>query len=103
MLGYCVYIKSNVQFISPRHSWLPREMTSEEREQKFHTDDVSLPRFGQCFCLVERNFQPIRSTAQTWVVTSHQCGNTTLFLQTSFRRETVGDVAKCRLFLQAKT
>ena len=23
-----------------------REMTPEERQQKFHTDDVSLPRFG---------------------------------------------------------
>ena len=31
MLRYCVYIKSNVQFISPRHSWFPREMTSESR------------------------------------------------------------------------
>ena len=65
MLGYCVYIKSNVQFILPRQHWFPREMKSDERAQKFHTDDVSLPRFGQCFCLVERTFQPIRSTAQT--------------------------------------
>ena len=24
-----------------RHHWFPREMTSEERLQKFHTDDVS--------------------------------------------------------------
>ena len=30
--------------ISRRHHWFPREMTSEEREQKFHTDDASLPR-----------------------------------------------------------
>ena len=82
MLGYCLFSKSNVQFISPRHHWFPREMTSEERERKFHTDDVSLPRFGQRFCLVERNFQPIRSTAQTWVVTRHQHGNSTLVLQT---------------------
>ena len=27
-----------------RHHWFPREMTSEKRAQKFHTDDVSLPR-----------------------------------------------------------
>ena len=32
--------------ISRRHHWFPREMTSEKREQKFHTDDVSLPRSG---------------------------------------------------------
>ena len=24
--------------------WLPHEMMSEEQEQNFHTDDVSLPR-----------------------------------------------------------
>ena len=30
MLGYCVYIKSNVQFISRQHHWFPGEMTSEE-------------------------------------------------------------------------
>ena len=27
----------------------PREMTSEKRAQKFHTDDASLHRSGQCF------------------------------------------------------
>ena len=27
-------------------------MTSAKRAQKFHTDDASLPRFGQCFRLV---------------------------------------------------
>ena len=26
----------------------PREMTSEKRAQKFHTDDASLPTSGQC-------------------------------------------------------
>ena len=30
--------------ISRRHHWFPREMTSEERAQKFYTDDVSLSR-----------------------------------------------------------
>ena len=29
--------------------WFPLEMTSEKRAQKFHTDDVSLPRSGWCF------------------------------------------------------
>ena len=32
--------------ISRRHQQFPREMTSENRAQKFHTDDMSLPRSG---------------------------------------------------------
>ena len=28
------------------HDWFPREMTSDKQLQKFHTDDVSLPRSG---------------------------------------------------------
>ena len=32
---------------------------SDERAQKFHTDDVSLPRFGFCFWLVKANSQPV--------------------------------------------
>ena len=49
----------------------------------------------------EANFQPIRSTTQIWVVTSHQYGTSALVSQTSFRGETSGGVAKCRLFSQA--
>ena len=32
--------------ISQRQPWFPHEMTSEERQQKFHTDDASLPGSG---------------------------------------------------------
>ena len=32
-----------------RYHWLPRQMTSEKLAQKFHADDASLPRSGQCF------------------------------------------------------
>ena len=32
--------------ISRPHHWFPSEMTSEKRAQKFHNDDVSLPRSG---------------------------------------------------------
>ena len=32
--------------ISRRHHWFPREMTSENRVQKFRVDDVSLPKSG---------------------------------------------------------
>ena len=30
-------------------TWFPRQITSEKRAQKFHTDDTSLPRSGYCF------------------------------------------------------
>ena len=46
--------------------------------------------------------QPIRSTTQIWVVTRHQYGISALVSQTSFRGETVGCVAKRRLFSQAR-
>ena len=46
--------------------------------------------------------RPIRSTTQIWVVTRHQYGISALVSQTSFRGETSGGVAKCRLFSQAK-
>jgi len=44
----------------------------------------------------------IRSTTQIWVVTHHQYGISALLSQTSIRRETVGGIAKCHLFSQAK-
>ena len=50
-------------------------MTSEKRAQKFHTDDA--------------------------VVTRHQYGISALVSQTSFHGETIGGLAKCRLFSQA--
>ena len=77
-------------------------MTSEKRAQKFFTDDVSLPRSGKCFWLVGNLLQPIRSTSQIWVVTRHQNRISALVSQTSFRGESSGDVAKCRLFPKAK-
>ena len=45
--------------------------------------------------------RPIRNTTQIWVVTRHQYGISALVSQTSFRRETVVGVARCRLFSQA--
>ena len=38
--------------ISRCHHWFPREMTSDKRAQKFHTNDASLPRSGKFFWLV---------------------------------------------------
>ena len=37
--------ENNWHFVTPLPQF-PREMTPKERRQKFHTDDVSLPRFG---------------------------------------------------------
>ena len=54
-------------------------------------------------CRVGNLIQPIRSTTQIWVVTRHQYGISALVFQTSFRGETIGGVAKCRLFSQAIT
>ena len=86
-----------------RCHWFPRQMTSEKRALKFHTDDATLPRSGQCFWLnqVSHVARPIRNTNQIWVVTRHQCGISALVSQTSFRWETGGGVAKCRPFSQA--
>ena len=35
-----------------RYWWFPRQMTCEKQTQKFHTEDVSLPRSWYCFLLV---------------------------------------------------
>ena len=52
-------------------------------------------------CRLWNLLQPIRNTTQMWAVTRHQYGISVLVSQTSFRRETVGGIAKCRLFSQA--
>ena len=52
-------------------------------------------------CCEENSLQPIRCTAQKWVVTRHQYGISALVSQTSLSGETSGSVAKCRLFSQA--
>ena len=53
-------------------------------------------------CCVGNLIQPIRSANQIWEVTLHQYGICALVSQTSFRRETSGSIANCRLFSQAK-
>ena len=47
--------------------------------------------------------RPIRSTTQIWVVSRHQYGISVVVSQTSFRGETSGSVAKCRLISQANS
>ena len=53
-------------YISRRHHGFSRKMTSEERLLKCYTDDVLLPRSGQCFWLVEAHF-PRGSTNQYYL------------------------------------
>ena len=63
--------------------------------------ETSLPRSGLCFWLAENLHHSIRSISQIWVVTRYQYGISALASQMSFRWETSGGVAKCRLFSQA--
>ena len=76
-------------------------MMSVKWVQKFHTDDMAIPRSGNVFLLVEANFQPIRPTTQIWVVKGHQYGIFVLISQTSFCWETSCGLVKCCLFSQA--
>ena len=79
-------------------------MRSEERAQKFHTDDVSLP---QSWLLLptgriarEIFFRPIRNTTQIWVVTRHQYVSFSVVRQKSSRGETSDDAVRCQMFSQ---
>ena len=83
--------------ISRRHLWFPREMTSEKRVQKFHTDDASLTRCAsdwscRIFASINQKSYPDLDSAR------HQSGISALVSLTSFCGETSGGVAKCRLF-----
>ena len=64
-------------------------------------DSASDHRLLDWSCRVGYLLQPIRSTTQVWEVTRYQNGISALVSQTSFRGETSGSVAKCRLFSQA--
>ena len=77
--------------------WHPRI----KRLQKLHIDDVRHTDLGNASdwsCRVGNLILPIRSTMQIWVVTRHQNGISALDPQTSFRVESNGSAAKCRLF-----
>ena len=72
-------------------SVFPAKCRLKKAAQKFHTGDVSPPRSGKCFLLVEANSlprRPTRSSTQIWRVKGHQHGISALVPQTSYRRET---------------
>ena len=87
--------------ISRRHHWFPREMTSEKRAQKFHTDDATLLSSIKCFWLVEDNFPPCMTNQKHYPnqgrVASSVWNFRARFCQTSIPGETS---AECRLFPQ---
>ena len=61
-----------------RYHWFPREITSEERAEKFLTDDSTLPRFSsEWLKQICHTARPMRSTSQIRV--------SALVPQTSFR------------------
>ena len=87
-----------------RFHWFPRQMTSENRAQKFHTYEASLPDLGSTsdwLNLISHAARPIKSATQILVVTRHLYGISALVSQESFGGETSGNVPKCRLFSQA--
>ena len=77
--------------ISRSYHWFPREMTSEKRTQKFHTDDASLHRSRYCFWLVvsrekfaSANQEHYPGLGSEWRVISVE------FLHSSLRRHFAG-------------
>ena len=68
---------------------------------KFYTDDASLPRSGQCFCLVEANL-PCFTTHQKHYGDLDSdvslCNFCTCFL---FLGQTSDGIAECPMFSQA--
>ena len=88
--------------ISRCHHWFPREMTSEKWLQKFHLMTRHYRDMGNSSdwsCHGGNLPQPIRSTTQIWVVTSHQYRISAL-VSTSFGAETSGGAANCVCFLR---
>ena len=88
------------------HSVFPAKCRLKKAAQKFHTGDVSPPRSGKCFLLVEANSlarRPTRSSTQIWRVKGHQHGISALVPQTSYRRETSHWVVVLFLRLQSST
>ena len=94
--GLCPYLPSQLftaVFSSKRRLW------NERRNSILMTRPY--PDLGGASDWLKENFKPIRSTTQIWVVTRqtrHQYGISVLISQTSFRGETSGDFAKCRVF-----
>ena len=77
--------------IPRRQHWFPREITAEERAQKFHTDDASLPRSDWLeICFNQPHLGS--DTSSVW--------NFCTRFSESFHGETSGDDANVGIFLR---
>ena len=76
-------------------------VSHEKRAKNFRWCFITFIWVVLLILLVVNLLHPIRRTTQIRVVTRHQYGISALVSQTSFRRETSGGVANCRLFSQA--
>ena len=105
---YMTYLLTQVRLPQPvktadiswRHLWFPRVMTSEKRAQKFHADDLSLPRLDSASDWLEFSSSSHKQYPNLGV-TRHQYRIYAVVSQTSLRGETRAGVTKCRLFSQA--
>ena len=84
------------------------DIPATSRTQRFHANDVSLPRYGQFFWLVQANFPRSATNQKHCPYLSGGMSSVWNFCarssaaRTPFRGETSGaGVAKCRLFSQA--
>ena len=78
-------------------------MMSEQRLQKFPTDDIHYPDMASASDWLKEislATRPIRSTTQIWVVTCHQFGITAVIAQMSFCRESSGASRNIGFFLR---
>ena len=85
--------------------WFPREMTSEEQAEKFQQmlmtcHYLHLGSASDWSCCEGNLLQPIRSTAQIWIVTRHQYGISALNPQTLFAGEPVMALRNVGRFLR---
>ena len=96
---------NNDIFPYPLSKLFTNAFPSKGRLRNEHRNSILMtlpyPDLGGASDWLKENFKPIRSSTQIWVVTRHQYGISVLISQTSFRGETSGDFAKCRLFSQA--
>ena len=99
-----ILIQSNIASENSRHfATLPLvspRMTPEERVQKFHTDDASLPRSRWCFWLVVPLGKFASTNQKHYPDLGSDVSSVWNFCARSFRGETSGGVTKCRLFLR---
>ena len=71
---FCGLIKQPTFRNATTHSVFPAKCRLKKGAQKFHTGDVSPPRSGKCFLLVEANSlarRTTRSSTQIWRVKGH--------------------------------